>query len=218
MEYSLIAEHPSLGSQLRRPADPQRARLLDAMARVVGERGYAAASVADVVKAAGVSRTTFYERFDSKEACFLEAYRHGVDVLVDRVRTAVREAPEDWRVQLRAGIRAYLDELSAEPLFARTYLLEIHSAGTAALDARAQALRRFADRYRATFERAHADRKPPPAEALLVLCAGTEQLAAERVRAGQAAGLGELEDVFCRCAEAVLLGADTNPDPTPEEG
>lgn len=218
MEYSLIADHPSLGSELRRPADPQHARLLDAMARVVGERGYAASSVADVVRAAGVSRTTFYERFDSKEACFLDAYRHGVDVLVDKVRAAVRAAPENWRAQLRAGIRAYLDELSAEPLFARTYLLEIHAAGAPALDARAHALRRFADRYRATFERAHEGRHAPPAEALLVLCAGTEQLAAERVRAGQAATLGELEDVFCRCAEAVLLGADIDSDPTPEEG
>jgi AcrR family transcriptional regulator len=209
---SLVAQHPQVGSRLEPALDAQRARLLDAMARVVGERGYGAASVADVVRAAGVSRTTFYELFSSKEECFLEAYRHGVDVLVDRVREAVRAAPDEWRAQLRAGIRAYLTELASEPVFARTYLLEIHAAGGAALDARAEALRRFAARYRATFERAHAGRRPPPEEALLVLGAGTEQLAAERVRAGRAAALEELEDVFCRCAEAVLLGADTDHD------
>jgi AcrR family transcriptional regulator len=197
--------------------DAQRARLLDAMARVVGERGYVAASVADVVREAGVSRSTFYELFASKEECFLEAYRHGVDVLVERVREAVRAAPDDWRAQLRAGVRAYVTELASEPVFARTYLLEIHAAGPAALDARGAAMRRFAARYRATFERAHSDGRTVPEEDLLVLCAGTEQLAAERVRAGRAATLGELEDVFCRCAEAVLLGARTQRDRT-EEG
>jgi AcrR family transcriptional regulator len=205
VEYSLIADHPSLGSELRKPADPQHARLLDAMARVVGERGYAASSVADVVRAAGVSRTTFYERFDSKEACFLDAYREGVDELLGAVREAVHEAEDDWRAQLRAGIRAYLAQLAREDSFARIYIDEIHAAGSNALAARAEALRRFAGRYHATFSQARAVdpslREPHP-DALLVLCAGTEQLVAERLRAR--GDVRELEDVFCTCAEAVL--------------
>jgi AcrR family transcriptional regulator len=216
MSRSLLAQHPEVGSALRPAADTQRARLLDAMIRVVAERGYAAASVTDVVRAAGVSRSTFYEQFTSKEACFLEAYRTGVDVLVEQVRAAVREAPDDWRAQLRAGIRAYVDALASEPVFARAYLLEIHAAGSAALDERAQATRRFADRYRASFEGAHSidpSLTPPPRDALLVLCSGTEQLLAERVRSGKLDRVGELEDVFCYCAEAVLLGSH----PTPKE-
>src|SRR5438270_71341 len=136
----------------------------------------------------------------------------GVDVLVGRGRGAVREASGDWRAQLRAGIRAYLETLVAEPVFTRAYLLEIHAAGPAALESRAEALRRFAERYHASFEQAHAAdpalREPPP-DALLVLCAGTEQLLAERAREGRLDGLGELEDVFCFCAEAVLLGPPT---------
>ena len=184
----------------------QRARLLRAMSDVVAEKGYAAATVADVVRAAGVSRTTFYEQFRSKEDCFVEAYRHGVDLLIDAVRAAVRATDGDWRDQLRAGMRAYLASLAADRRFARTYLLEIHAAGEAALDARAEALRRFADRYHATFEQARAVdpslREPSP-DALLVLCSGTEQLVAERVRHDEP--LTDLEDVFCTCAEAVLL-------------
>src|SRR5918997_1938414 len=86
----------------------QRARLLRAMAGVVADKGYAAATVADVVRTAGVSRTTFYEQFRSKEDCFLEAYRAGVDALIDDVRAAVRATGGDWRAQLRAGMRAYL--------------------------------------------------------------------------------------------------------------
>jgi AcrR family transcriptional regulator len=179
---------------------------------VVADRGYVAATVADVVRAAGVSRTTFYEQFASKEACFLEAYREHTDHIYERVRAAVHAAEgAGWRVQLRAGIRAYLGALAARPDVARTYLLEIHGAGPEALAARSEALRRFADRYAASYEQALADdptlTRPHP-DALLVLSAGTEQLCAERVRAGRAASLTDLEDVFCASAEALLTHHD----------
>jgi AcrR family transcriptional regulator len=186
-------------------ASDQRARLLAAMANVVAAKGYAATTVADVVRDAGVSRSTFYELFASKEACFLAAYNEGVDDLLRAVREAVHDAPDDWRAQLRAGIRAYLARLARPDHFARVYIDEIHAAGAAALEARADALRRFADRYHASFSQARAAdptlREPDP-DALLVLCAGTEQLVAERLRAG--GDVRELEDVFCTCAEAVL--------------
>jgi AcrR family transcriptional regulator len=217
MSRSLLAQHPEVGSALHPANGTQRARLLDAMIRVVAERGYVAASVTDVVRLAGVSRSTFYEQFPSKEACFLEGYRAGVDVLVERVRAAVHEAPDDWRAQLRAGIAAYVEALASEPVFARAYLLEIHAAGPAALEERAKAGRRFADRYHASFQSARAtdpSLRPPPDEALVVLCSGTEQLLAERVREDRLGELGELEDVFCYCAEAVLLGSH---DPAKED-
>jgi AcrR family transcriptional regulator len=209
---SLVAHHPDvqprLGGRRDDVAQGQRARLLAAMAQVVGGRGYAATTVAHVVTEAGVSRTTFYEQFASKEACFLETYRHGVDVLSERVDLAVHGADDDWRAQLRAGIRAYLEALAAEPMFARTYLLEIQSAGEPALAVRSVALRRFSARYRASALAAGLHEPHP--EALLILCAGTEQLCAERLREAGAAALRELEDVFMLTAEAVLLGA--NPD------
>jgi len=186
-------------------ASDQRARLLAAMANVVAAKGFAATTVADVVRDAGVSRSTFYELFSSKEACFLAAYNEGVDDLLQAVREAVHEAQDDWRAQLRAGIRAYLARLARPDHFARVYIDEIHAAGAAALEARAEALRRFADRYHASFSQARAAdptlREPDP-DALLVLCAGTEQLVAERLRAG--GDVRRLEDVFCTCAEAVL--------------
>jgi AcrR family transcriptional regulator len=186
-------------------ASSQRARLLGAMATVVAGKGYAATTVADVVRTAGVSRSTFYELFASKEACFLDAYNQGVEDLLGAVREAVHEAPGDWRAQLRAGIRAYLAQLARMDHVARMYIDELHAGGAAALAARADAQRRFADRYHASFSQARAAdptlREPHP-DALLVLCAGTEQLVAERLRAG--GDVRELEDVFCTCAEAVL--------------
>ena len=57
MERSLITAHPNLEPLLS--DRPQRAKLLDAMVRVVAEKGYEAATVADAVRAARVSRKTF---------------------------------------------------------------------------------------------------------------------------------------------------------------
>src|SRR5258705_8441514 len=43
-----------------------RARIFEGMANVVGQRGYADTTISDVVKAAGISRRTFYEHFRDK--------------------------------------------------------------------------------------------------------------------------------------------------------
>ncbi len=197
MEGSLITAHPELGPLLSER--PQRAKLLDAMVRVVAEKGYVTATVADAVKLARVSRGTFYELFDSKEACLAAAYRLGLDVLAARVTEAVRKAT-DWREELRLGLRAYLHTFDEEPLFARVYLLEW---GPVAAE-RDQAIRRFARRYGRSFARGGID---VPDGALYVLAAGVHELTRAHVRAGGRAI--ELEDVLVGCA--VRLAAKEEP-------
>ena len=93
-----VASHPDVQPLLS--AKPQRAKLLEAMVRAVAEKGYEAATVADAVRLARVSRGTFYELFESKEACLAEAYRVGNEVLEQRVSVAARGAA-DWREEAR---------------------------------------------------------------------------------------------------------------------
>jgi AcrR family transcriptional regulator len=199
MSGSLVAAHPSVAPHLDARTGAQRARLLEGITQAVAEKGYADATVADAVRAARVSRGTFYSLFSSKEECFLEAYRHGVEVLEERIDAAVRSAGGDWRAQLRAGLRAYLDCLADEPAFARTWLLEIHAAGPTAQAARDATLRRFADRYRASFEASGAPRIPGP-DALFVLAAGVDQLVCARLRAGELDDLEALTETLLTCA------------------
>lgn len=206
VEASLVAAHPSVAPHLDARTGAQRARLLEGITQVVAEKGYADATVADAVRFARVSRGTFYALYASKEQCFLEAYRHGVEVLEARIDAAVREAAGDWRAGLRAGLRAYLDCLAAEPAFARTWLLEIHAAGPAAQAARDATLRRFAERYRASFEASGAPRTPGD-DALFVLAAGADQLVCARLRAGALDDLDALTDTLLTCAVAQLEGA-----------
>jgi AcrR family transcriptional regulator len=179
------------------------------MTRAVFEKGYTAATVADAVRHARVSRGTFYVLFPSKEACFLDAYAHGVDVLVDRVAGAVEAAP-DWRAGLQAGLAAYLDTLVDEPMFARSYMLEVHAAGAAAQRARDAALERFATRYGQSFAAAAREDPrlgvPSPAT-LFVLAAGVDQLVSAHVRAHGPDGLRDLLPTLLTAALTVLNGA-----------
>jgi len=161
------------------------------MVRAVAEKGYEAATVADAVRLARVSRGTFYELFASKEACLVAAYRAGYEVLEDRIGKAVRAA-HDWREELRLGFRAYLQTLERDPLFARVYLIEGHVVAAE----REQVLARFAGRYARTF--AKSGHPVPPPEALFVLAVGVHELACARVRRGE--GVLDLEQLLVSCA------------------
>lgn len=112
-------------------ARSQRERLLEAAVRVVAEKGYAATTVADLTREAGISRTTFYAMFEDKEACFLAAYDGAVDALVRRVATAY-EAEEGWPNRARAGLAALLEALAEEPAVARLALVDVGAAGPTA--------------------------------------------------------------------------------------
>jgi len=219
-DRSLVAAHPDVEPRLR-ASGTQRARILEGMISAAAEKGYAAATVADVVRAARVSRGTFYAEFASKEECFLEAYRYGVDVFVERIRAAVRATDGDWHGRLRAALRAYLETLAGEPRFARSHLFEVHAAGARAGAERDAALRRFADRYRASFQAARAQRaelRVPPDDALFILAAGIDQLVCARVRAGELARLPELTDELADTAVALLEGASAVAPITTEGG
>jgi len=122
----------------------QRDRLLDSMAQACAEKRYAEVSVADIVSRARVSRSTFYEIFPDKEACFLAAY----DAILGRFVTEVIKACDDpnltWPEMIELGIEASLKFLAAEPAFARMCIVDMFSAGPAALERYLSAVRMIA--------------------------------------------------------------------------
>jgi AcrR family transcriptional regulator len=111
----------------------QRQRLLDAALDVVGQRGYAAATVADITTTAGVSRTTFYEQFRNKLDAFLAAYdEFGKAFLADIAGTPTT-APVDT---LSAAGERLVEWGRRRPLACRAFLLEIHAVGEEGLEHR----------------------------------------------------------------------------------
>jgi AcrR family transcriptional regulator len=126
-------------------AADRRRRLRDAIVVEVAERGYAATSVAHVIGRAGVSRKSFYELYDNKEACFLDA----CDEAAERIRALFADSCDDTTphvAKVEQGLGALLDCCAAEPAFARTFVVESLSAGDAARERREAAIRDAARR------------------------------------------------------------------------
>jgi AcrR family transcriptional regulator len=68
--------------------DFRTSEILDATRRVIGELGYADASMERIAQEAGVAKGTLYLYFKSKESLLLAACEHGFDELMTRTRDA----------------------------------------------------------------------------------------------------------------------------------
>ena len=140
-----------------------RARIFEAMARAVSERGYATVTVSDVVTTGRISRRTFYEHFQDKEHCFLETYRTGCENGIAQIEASLHalENP-NWRTRLSVSLETYLAVLAAEPHFARVLLIDVLGAGPRALQMREQVLGIYVEQYRGLRERARAEEPALP--------------------------------------------------------
>jgi AcrR family transcriptional regulator len=111
-------------------ATDQRRRLMDALTDIVGEKGYTAATIADVTTRAGVSRKAFYEHFANKEECFLYTYDTVVKEGIERVAEAYREV-EDLSSGAGYGITTLFELAIENPNALRLVLVEVGAVGPA---------------------------------------------------------------------------------------
>lgn len=173
----------------------QRDRLLEAAIRVVAAKGYAAMTIGDLTKEAGVSRTTFYELFDDKEACFLVAYDNAVEMLVRRVVGAY-ESAQSWPDRAAAGLAALLAVLAEEPALARLSLVDIGNAGPVAQRRYRAALQRLTPLFDEGRDFAPGGRGLPANTSRMAI-GGVTGLISDELVAGRAEQLpGLLSDVL----------------------
>lgn len=191
----------------------QRARLIAGMAEAAAEKGYAATTIADVVSRAQVSRRTFYEHFDDKDACFLAAYDASADLLMAFVTEAVEDPGVTWQERIAAGVRTYLNTLAQEPELTRVFLIEVLAAGPLALKRRRAVHQRFAELVRGlaeTFrEELPEDWSLDPMMATAIIGA-IDELALIAVEDGRAAELPHLASTAASLVQAALA----TPQPT----
>jgi AcrR family transcriptional regulator len=186
-------------------AASQRTRLLEAVGRTVAEKGYAAATIDDIVRGAGVSKKTFYDHFEDKLQCFLAAYETASNELYEHMQAAQdavapAEAGDAWLERTHAGIRAYLRWLAAEPALARVFLIEIAAAGPEALACRERLRDRYAERMR-ELQDPHIG---VPDEIFHAVVAAADDLVVRRLREGS--DLLELEPILLRLQVTQLAG------------
>jgi len=93
----------------------RRARILAAAEKVIGQHGFAAASIADITRAADTASGTFYIYFSGKDEVFRELVQDMGQAT--RAQAAERVAKTSNRLEAeRAGLMAYLTVVRDRPM------------------------------------------------------------------------------------------------------
>lgn len=188
------------------PTGGDRARVLTALTKAIGEHGFVGLSTDQILGYAGVSRPDFESHFESMEQCIIAAQNDFLQDLFLEVSGACA-ANDDWSANVRAGLGAglgYIVELS--PL-ARVFAVESTSAGLgvherqfAVLDVFAALLREGRTHHPA------AAALPEATERLLV--GGVASIVSNRLLAEEPRALLQLEPELTELILTCYLGAD----------
>ena len=227
---AVVTDEPALPSRIESPADggrdiwtlprgqhkvapeeiraSQQARLFYALVHCVAEKGYSATTLTDLCGRARVSRTTFYQHFKNKEACFLAAYEHAHYEVVAAV-TQGQDRNSGWSQRLQDSLTAYLRYHRDNPVVAKALLVEIHAVGPKAWAKRDWAYQRFSQLQRNLYEIRRKEQlclPELPDEVFLGAIAAVEEMVCSYVRKGQAERMMELQPAAGFLLESVYSG------------
>jgi len=118
-----VAAVPS--AQLRRDArlEKRRRRIVEAALALFAARGYTVTSVDEIVTRARVSKSAFYEFWDSKEHCFRDVLEQEGGALMHDV-LADAATGHDHHERLRVGITRFVRSCFERPAVARLLIVE----------------------------------------------------------------------------------------------
>ncbi|MDQ8044075.1 MAG: TetR/AcrR family transcriptional regulator [Solirubrobacteraceae bacterium] len=142
-------------AQARSPAVALRERILDAMAVVVARDGLHASRLADVVKVAGISLSTFYRCFRSKDEAVNALHQHLASGAIGSIERSVA-LEGDPRDAIRQAAAAYYRALSAHPKLVAALVLDFAATDDEALAAREASHDAFAELLMTLIERTRA--------------------------------------------------------------
>jgi AcrR family transcriptional regulator len=190
-------------------AASQRERLFDACTDLLAEGGYAAVTIGELARRAGVSRGAFYEHFSGKEDCVLAAYDRFAARLVAAM-TADLDLDADWHVFIDRLLDGYLSSLEDDPVAARAFVVELDAAGPAARARRREAIHAFATLI-ATRHAAIRERDPSlgplPQRAYLGLALGVREMVREQLETDPEPRLSDLAPDVRTWINAMIAGA-----------
>ena len=188
-----------------------RQRLLDALEEAIAEDGYPRTTVADIVRRARTSRRTFYEHFDSREACFVALLTEANAEQVRQISAAV-DANAPWRSQVRQAIEAWISSGESRSSLMLSWIRDGPSLGAAAHRLQRDAMENFIEMVHAlgdTGEFRAAGVGPVSRQRIIMLLGGLRELTAITVEEG-----GRMSDVTEEAVDAsiALLAPRTDPD------
>ena len=178
-------------------------RALRAFAVVVAEEGYVNTTVETVLKRAQMSATTFYANFAGKDDAMLAAIDSACAQIMAAIMPAFRRAA-DWPLGVRAGYGALCNFLASRPAMAQLIAVEIHGAGSAAMERRHETLRPLEDLIGKGFER----QPGVPGLAAEAITGAIFTLIYKRLRASDPGSLPALAPLLSYITLCPFLGAE----------
>jgi AcrR family transcriptional regulator len=163
-----------------------RQRLLDALEASIAEDGYPRTTVADIVRRARTSRRTFYEHFDSREACFVALLTETNAEQVRRISAAV-DPHAPWRTQVRQAIEAWIRSGESRSSTMLSWIRDVPSLGDAARRLQRDVTENFIEMVGAlgdTDEFHAAGIGPVSRQRIIMLLGGLRELSAITVEEG----------------------------------
>ncbi|HYG97094.1 MAG TPA: TetR/AcrR family transcriptional regulator [Solirubrobacterales bacterium] len=127
----------------------QKDRLEGAILEAVARHGLASTTVRELVTLAGVSKSTFYEHFASKEECFLATFDSIVAEMAEEVAKAYGSGGDE-RERLVSALRRFMEFVVERPdatAFAIVDSLTLGSAGIAHREGAWEAFEQLARQY-----------------------------------------------------------------------
>jgi AcrR family transcriptional regulator len=188
----------------------QKQRLFDAAAIVFSRVGYADASAEAISREAGMSKATFYEHFANKEECLVALFQYASKAVLGVLVDAARRAGPDYQDRHRAGLRAILDIVDANPSIAQAILVETVGAGPRLAELRDRALNTMAQvMYAETVRGAERGGGPAFASAdeAFAIVGATFELVSRQLRTGEPERLLDLQPLVQR----LILGLLSQP-------
>ncbi len=112
------------------------------MLEAVRRHGYATVTLRELVGLAGVSKSTFYEHFDDKQACFLATFEEIVALGVEQIEAAYgsEQGPEK---RLRTAFERLAELVAEQPAEAALVIVDSVSLGAASVEPRARVAQIF---------------------------------------------------------------------------
>jgi AcrR family transcriptional regulator len=178
-----------------------RQRLLDALEESIAEDGYPRTTVADIVRRARTSRRTFYEHFESREACFVALLTDANAEQVRQISAAV-DAHAPWRNQVRQAIEAWISSGESRPALMLSWIRDVPSLGAAARGLQRDAMENFIEMVQAlggTGEFRAAGIGPVSRQRIIMLLGGLRELTAITVEEG-----GRMSDITEQAVDASI--------------
>ena len=182
----------------------QADRITAGMISTVARNGYHEATITDIVEAAGVSRRTFYEHYNSKEECFFATF----DAIADFMRNAANESVSEddpWPEQVKGKLASQLEIYAANPDLARFTLIAPGRAG----EGIAERYQRAADHSLKEFAKGMPASVEVPSRAVqFSIVGGMATLIINKVASGEAERLPELLPDLVEFILSPFLGRD----------